>query len=127
MASPLIATDRGEARNATTSATSSLSMMRPSALPAPMRRSISAASTPASRARAATTSGVRSVRVSDAELTLVLCTGLEIRLGDPGDLRLKLTIARRVLAASHADARTAGYLDVSVPERPVIAAKNPQL
>ena len=34
------------------------------------------------------------------ELTLVLGGGLELRLGDTGDLRLKLAIARRILRCS---------------------------
>jgi len=67
--------------------------------------------------------GVRLVRETRAELTLVLASGLEVRLGDAGDLRLKLAIARRVLAALGPGV-TAGYVDVSVPERPV-ADTNP--
>jgi hypothetical protein len=65
-------------------------------------------------------SGVRFVRASSSELTLVLDSGLEIRLGDLGDLRLKLAIAHRILRAVGAVSSTVGYLDVSVPERPVI-------
>jgi cell division protein FtsQ len=72
-------------------------------------------------------SRVRFVRASEAELTLVLHSGLEVRLGGIGDLRLKLAIARRILHAVGAGASTAGYLDVSVPERPVIKAHNSQL
>ena len=49
--------------------------------------------------------------------------GLELRLGDTGDLRLKLAIARRILRAAGAATDGAGYLDVSVPERPVLAAQ----
>jgi cell division septal protein FtsQ len=71
--------------------------------------------------------GVRFVRSSGSELTLVLESGLEIRLGDIGDLRLKLAIARRILHAVGAGASTSGYLDVSVPERPVVKASNSQL
>ncbi len=59
---------------------------------------------------------VRSVRASAAELTLVLRGGLEIRLGDARDARLKLAVAARVLPLVPAGAR---YLDVSVPGRPV--------
>ncbi|HZO97333.1 MAG TPA: FtsQ-type POTRA domain-containing protein [Gaiellaceae bacterium] len=72
-------------------------------------------------------SPVRTVRATGSELTLVLRSGLELRLGDLGDLRLKLAIARRILRALHADSSTAGYLDVSVPERPVFKPDNPQL
>jgi cell division protein FtsQ len=73
-------------------------------------------------------SGVRLVRtLGSAELTLVLRSGLEIRLGDLGDLRLKFAIARRILSAVHADSTSTGYLDVSVPERPVITSANTQV
>jgi cell division protein FtsQ len=70
---------------------------------------------------------VRFVRESGAELTLVLSSGLEVRLGNVGDLRLKLAIARRILQAVKADATSTGYVDVSVPERPVIAGSNAQV
>lgn len=70
---------------------------------------------------------VRFVRETGAELTLVLRSGLEIRLGDLGDLRLKLAIARRILRAVGANPSSTGYLDVSVPERPVIAGSNAQV
>lgn len=63
---------------------------------------------------------VRTVRADDGELTLVLVSGLELRLGDEREVELKLAVARRILpllprpvATEHA------YLDVSVPERPV--------
>jgi hypothetical protein len=71
--------------------------------------------------------GVRTVREAGTGLTLVLRSGLEIRLGGIGDLRLKLAIARRILRAVQADGSSTGYLDVSVPERPVIAGSNSQL
>ena len=64
--------------------------------------------------------GVKVVRVGAVELTLVLGGGLEVRLGDTGDLRLKIAIARRILRATGAAATGTGYLDVSVPERPVL-------
>ena len=56
------------------------------------------------------------------ELTLVLRSGLELRLGDAGDLRLKLAVARRILLLPGA-ATAAAYIDVSVPERPVSAVE----
>jgi hypothetical protein len=65
--------------------------------------------------------GVHLARVSKKELTLVLGGGLELRLGDGGDLRLKLAIARRILGATGAATAGGGYLDVSVPERPVLS------
>ena len=49
--------------------------------------------------------------------------GLELRLGEPTDIRLKLAIAR--LAIGRLPAGTA-YLDVSVPGRPV-AGNNPRV
>lgn len=63
--------------------------------------------------------GVRLVR-GGKELTLVLGGGREVRLGDHGDLQLKIAIARRILRATAAGATGKGYLDVSVPERPVL-------
>ena len=59
------------------------------------------------------------VRASDDELTLVLASGLEVRLGSGTALRLKLAVVRRILPL----VSEAGYLDVSVPERPVAGAK----
>jgi hypothetical protein len=64
--------------------------------------------------------GVRVVR-GGKELTLVLGSGLELRLGDHGDLQLKLALARRILRAAAATTTGGGYLDVSVPERPVLS------
>jgi cell division protein FtsQ len=58
---------------------------------------------------------VRQVVAGDGELTLVLASGTRLRIGDTGDLRLKLAIARRILPLTHG----AAYVDVSVPERPV--------
>ena len=66
------------------------------------------------------------VRAKGDELTLVLRSGIELRLGDVGDLRLKLAIARRILPVIGAAAGHGAYLDVSVPERPV-AHSNPQV
>jgi cell division protein FtsQ len=59
---------------------------------------------------------VASVVATRGELTLELRTGLELRLGDGTDLAVKLEVARRVLPQLGG---LAGYLDVSVPERPV--------
>jgi cell division protein FtsQ len=58
---------------------------------------------------------VRTVRAGDAELTLVLASGLEVRLGDPSSLALKLAVARRIVPR----AQGACYVDVSVPGRSV--------
>lgn len=59
---------------------------------------------------------VASVVAAPDELTLVLRTGLELRLGDGSDLPVKLEVARHVLPRL---AGESGYLDLSVPERPV--------
>lgn len=67
--------------------------------------------------------GVRSVRAGK-ELTLTLGSGLEVRLGDATDARLKLAIARRILLATGAATAGGGYVDVSVPERPVLSTKS---
>lgn len=70
---------------------------------------------------AALPGGVSSVRVGKDELTLTLGGGLQVLLGDTGDLRLKLAIARRILARTGAALGGTGYLDVSVPVRPVLS------
>jgi cell division protein FtsQ len=57
------------------------------------------------------------------DLVFRLRSGLELRLGDPTDIRLKLAIARGALAQLPAGS---AYLDVSVPGRPVTGT-NPQL
>jgi cell division protein FtsQ len=60
-------------------------------------------------------SRVVSVTTADG-LTLRLRSGLELRLGDMHDVDLKLAVAARVLRVlPHGE----GYLDVSVPDRPV--------
>lgn len=58
------------------------------------------------------------------ELVFRLHSGLELRLGDPTDVRLKLAIARRALAQLPSGTT---YVDVSVPGRPVAGTGNPQL
>ena len=52
-----------------------------------------------------------------------LRSGLELRLGEPTDIRLKLAIAARALRRAPPGTT---YLDVSVPGRP-IAGSNPQV
>jgi cell division protein FtsQ len=59
---------------------------------------------------------VTSVVAGGEGLTLELRSGIELRLGDTSDLAVKLEVARRVLPQLGA---LRGYLDVSVPERPV--------
>jgi hypothetical protein len=68
--------------------------------------------------------GVHVVRADTKQLTLVLGSGLDLRLGDDGDLRLKLAIARRILRLTGAATLGGGYLDVSVPERPVLSTNS---
>ena len=63
---------------------------------------------------------VDAVTSDGSQLTLTLGTGFQVRLGDVGDLRLKLAIARRILSRTGA-AAAPGYVDVSVPERPVLS------
>jgi len=58
---------------------------------------------------------VRFVRVGEETLTLVLRSGLEVRLGSADDVPLKLDIARRILPSL----APPGYLDLSVPRQPV--------
>ena len=67
---------------------------------------------------------VGTVVATPTELTLELRSGLELRLGNMRDLAVKLEVARRVLPAL---AGESGYLDVSVPDRPVAGREpNPQ-
>lgn len=58
---------------------------------------------------------VTSVVAARDGVTLRLRSGVELRLGDAADIAVKLEVARRVLAEHD----VSGYLDVSVPERPV--------
>jgi cell division septal protein FtsQ len=66
---------------------------------------------------------VATAALTHGELTLRLHSGLELRLGEPVDVRLKLAVARRALVALPPGS---AYLDVSLPQRPVAGA-NPQL
>ncbi len=59
---------------------------------------------------------IASVSLARGELTFHLAGGVELRLGQPDDLRLKLAVARRIVRLLPAGTT---YLDVSVPERPV--------
>jgi cell division protein FtsQ len=58
---------------------------------------------------------IRAVRSSDSELTFVLENDLELRFGDVADLEAKLAVTRSILPLTAGF----GYVDVSVPERPV--------
>jgi cell division septal protein FtsQ len=65
----------------------------------------------------------RFVRANDNELTLILRSGLELRLGNDRALPLKLAIARSILPSLSGASPPYTYLDVSVPERPVAGSK----
>jgi cell division septal protein FtsQ len=66
------------------------------------------------------------VRALGGQITLGLRGGLEIRLGAPVDLRLKIAIAHGLLPLlAPPSAGGPDYLDIAVPERPV-AGRNPQ-
>jgi len=60
---------------------------------------------------------VREARYADGDLSLVLRSGTEVRLGDADDLALQLAVAERVLEATGPGMQ---YVDVSVPERAVV-------
>lgn len=80
-------------------------------------------------ARALALTGPLPVRIATAalahgQLTLQLRSGLELRLGEPTDVRLKLAIVRRALRQLPAGST---YLDVSLPGRPVAGSDNPQV
>ncbi len=66
---------------------------------------------------------VRVVRAQAHQLTFLLASGLELRLGDVRAVPLKLAVASRVLpeVLSHGGY---AYLDVSVPERPVAGSNS---
>lgn len=67
------------------------------------------------------------VRALDGQITLGLRGGLEIHLGPPVDLRLKIAIARSIVPGLALPSQGGpDYLDLAVPERPV-AGRNPLL
>lgn len=71
---------------------------------------------------------IRNASLDGGALVFHLASGLELRLGEPADVRLKLAVARRALAVLPAGMT---YLDVSLPGRPVAgaetAATNPRV
>lgn len=82
-------------------------------------------------ALAATTrfpAAIRSASLDGGSLVFHLASGLELRLGEPADVRLKLAVARRALAVLPVGMT---YLDVSLPGRPVAGvetvATNPKV
>jgi len=73
--------------------------------------------------------GIHSASFAGDALVFHLHSGLELRLGTPTDIRLKLAVARRALRLLPPGST---YLDVSVPGRPVSGADaasstNPQV
>ena len=66
---------------------------------------------------------IRIVRAGGGELTFLLGSGLELRLGDLRNVRLKLAVASQILPELLPGGRYT-YLDVSVPERPVAGTKS---
>jgi cell division septal protein FtsQ len=64
---------------------------------------------------------VRAVRIDGRDTTLILRSGLELRLGREHDVRLKLAVAHAILPQLGAEST---YLDVAVPDRPVAGSDN---
>ncbi len=79
--------------------------------------------TRALRLREARTLPVRSALVDQGEITFLLRSGLELRLGREQGLPLRLAVAGRILPHLP-PASGASYLDVRVPERPVAGANS---
>jgi POTRA domain, FtsQ-type len=72
------------------------------------------------------TNAITFVRALDGQITLGLRGGLEIRLGPPVDLRLKIAIAHGIVPGLALPSQGGpDYLDITVPERPV-AGRNTQ-
>jgi cell division protein FtsQ len=73
---------------------------------------------------------IEQVRLADGRLTMELRApwgALELRLGEPVDLQVKLAVAALLIRSFSADYRSqVAYLDVTVPERSV-AGTNPQV
>ncbi len=67
---------------------------------------------------------ITSVTATPVNLTMRLQSGLEVRLGDPVDVALKLAVAARVIPLLTSDTT---YLDVAVPDRPVSGTLDSQV
>jgi cell division protein FtsQ len=71
---------------------------------------------------------VRQARSTDDGLSLVLAAGTEVELGTPDELDLKLAVARQVLlAVDPARQGWPGYVDLTVPGRPVVGFASSQV
>jgi cell division protein FtsQ len=74
----------------------------------------------ASRAEPELAKRIGTVRWEEGRLTLVLRSGTELRLGSAAHLALKLAVAERLLRVlSRSERQRLGYIDLSVPTRPV--------
>ena len=62
---------------------------------------------------------VRTIRADGRNLRLALRSGLELRLGAARDVRLQVAVARRILQMVPAARGGPGYLDLTLPARPV--------
>lgn len=72
--------------------------------------------------------GVRFVTTSaSGDITLISPSGFQVRLGGIGDLALKFAITQRIVAYAGRGLVHDTYIDVSVPERPVLGTENPQV
>jgi cell division septal protein FtsQ len=81
----------------------------------------------ARQSRSALLPDIRKVRAVAGELTFVLRSHVELRLGSARDVALKLAVADRVLATlSPEERRKIRYLDLALPSRPVTGT-NPKL
>jgi cell division protein FtsQ len=69
---------------------------------------------------------VKFVTFGEKELTLRLRSGVQVRLGDRGDLRLKFAITSRMLTMI-GPGPSDDYIDVSVPGWPVLGHSNSQV
>ena len=69
---------------------------------------------------------VRTVRPDAGNLRLLLRSGAELRLGAARDVRLQVAIAERILATVPAARSGPGYVDLTLPARPVLRF-NPQV
>jgi hypothetical protein len=59
---------------------------------------------------------IANVSIVDGNITLITATRVEIQLGEPTDLTLKLAVARRILPSVSPASSGVAYVDVSVPE-----------
>jgi cell division protein FtsQ len=81
----------------------------------------------ARRTQSALLPQISKVKAVAGDLTLVLRSHIELRMGDARDLALKLAVANRVLQTLSADERKRiRYVDLTLPSRPV-TGRNPQL